>query len=146
MLLGLLQAIHGHLGILAAVALLHPAIVLRRGKPLTRRNKWSVGLANLTTLLAFGTGLFIYGDYRRLVKRALFQASTEAGMLFETKEHVAFAVLVLTLGAGAAAWLAPAGARATRRAAAFVFGVAAALCLMTAGFGSYVTAVRGFWQ
>ena len=48
-LLRLLESVHGHLGVLTAVALVHPAILLRRGLPLSRGARWSVWL---TTLLA----------------------------------------------------------------------------------------------
>ena len=145
MFIRLLQSIHGHLGMLAAAALLHPAIVLRKGRPLGYRNRWSVSLATLFTVLAYSAGIAIYADYRGLVKRALFQANLHAGMLFETKEHLALAVVCLALGGLVAALAAPRSATGLRRTAALVYALAAALCLLTGGLGVYVTSVRGFW-
>ena len=143
-LLRILETVHGHLGILAAVALLHPAILLRNGRALTRGMWWSVVLTTAVTVLAFGTGIALYDDYRAVVRRELFAADPTAGLLFETKEHIVWAVLVLTLGAGAAALLAPKPDRHMRKAAAIVYAVAAAICLVAAGLGTYVAAVRSF--
>ncbi len=141
----LLQSIHGHLGMLAAAALIHPAIVLRRGKPLGYRARWAVSLSTLFTVLAYSAGIAIYADYRNLVKRALFHTNLNAGMLFETKEHLALAVVCLALGALTAALVAPREATALRRSAAIVYALAAALCLLTGALGMYVSSVRGFW-
>ncbi len=145
MFIRVLQSIHGHLGMLAAAALLHPAIVLRRGRPLGYRGRWAVSLSTAFTLLAYSAGIAIYADYRNLVKRALFHENLHAGMLFETKEHLALAVVCLALGGLVAALVAPPRARALRRAAAITYALAAALCLLTGGLGVYVTSVRGFW-
>ena len=49
MLLRLLESLHGHFGILAAVALMHPAILLRRGRALSRGMRWSIGLTAAVT-------------------------------------------------------------------------------------------------
>lgn len=144
--LRILETIHGHLGILAAVALLHPAITLRRGKPLSRGRWWSVVLATATTVAVFATGLWIYDDYREHVRRPLFAESPTVGFLFETKEHIAWAVLSLALAAGAAALLAPRQAPSIRKAAALLYATAAVICFLTAGLGTYVAAVRGFPQ
>jgi len=144
MLLRLFETIHGHFGVLAAAALVHPALLLRKGAPLTRGKSWSLALSALLTVLTFGSGTLIYPSYTRIVKRELFYASTRAGLLFETKEHLAFAVLCLTLGALLAAVAAPRAATELRRAAALLFALAAALCLLSAGLGSYVASLRGF--
>lgn len=144
--LRLLETVHGHFGILAAVALLHPAILLRRGKALTRGGRWSIALTTALTVLAFGSGLVIYEGYRSEVKRGLFLENPTVGYLFETKEHVAFAVMALALGAGIAALAAPRPARRVRKASAVVYAVAAAICFVTVGLGSYVSAVAGFPQ
>ena len=145
-LLRILESIHGHLGVLAGVALLHPAILLRRGRALTRGLWWSVVLTTGLVVLAFASGLFIYEDYRAQVKRPLFLDSPTVGYLFETKEHVAWAVMCLALGAGVAALVAPRSARGARRAAALVYAVAAVICFLTVGLGTYVAAVAGFPQ
>ena len=89
-------------------------------------------------------GIAIYDDYREVVKRDLFLDAPTAGLLFETKEHIAWAVLVLTLGAGAVAALAPREAKQLRRSAALMYAVAAGICSLTVVLGTYVAAVRGF--
>ncbi len=142
--LRILESIHGHFGILAAAALLHPAILLRRGRALSRGLSWAVLLTTLVTVVAFATGVFIYGDYRAHVKRPLFLEDPAAGLLFETKEHVAWAVVALALGGGTAALFAPRGARRVRQGAAVVYAVAALLCVLTVAIGTYVAAVGGF--
>jgi hypothetical protein len=143
-LLRLLESVHGHLGILAAVALLHPAILLRKGRALSRGLWWSVVLTTAFVVLAFATGIAIYDDYRELVKPDLFRADPTAGLLFETKEHAAWAVLVLSLGAGVVATLAPKESNQLRQSAALMYAVAFAISAITVALGTYVAAVRGF--
>mgnify|MGYP001764966587 CR=1 FL=1 len=121
----LLESVHGHAGILAVALLVHPAIVLWRGVPLSRGARWASALALGATALAFSLGLRIYGPYREQVKRELFTRSTEAGWLFETKEHLAYIALAMALGATALALLAPPGRSPLRRAAARMFAGAA---------------------
>jgi hypothetical protein len=144
MLLKIVQAIHGHAGVLAAVALLHPAILLRRGKPLTRANRWSLALACLLALAAFASGIFLYGPYREQVRHPLFADSLRAGFAFETKEHLALFVVSLAVGATLAAFAAPREAVTIRRTAALLFALASLLCLAVSGLGTFVQAVRGF--
>lgn len=143
-LLRLLESVHGHLGVLAAAALLHPTILLRKGKPLTRRNEIAVVLTALLVVGAFATGLVIYPGYIENVRAGLFLRSATAGFLFETKEHLAYAVIALTAGATGVATLAPAPAPATRRLAAGLYGLAALLCLAVSALGSYLAAIWGF--
>jgi hypothetical protein len=144
MLLKIVQAVHGHAGVLAAVALLHPAILLRRGKPLTRPNRWSLALACLLAGAAYASGIFLYGPYREQVRAPLFADDLSAGLAFETKEHIALFVVSLALGGTLAAFAAPKEATAIRRAAALLFLLASFLCAATAGLGTFVQAVRGF--
>lgn len=118
--------------------------LLRRGKPLSRHNVWAVVGAAAATSATFALGLLLYGDYRSGVKRQLFAESLRAGLLFETKEHLAVLVLCSTLGAAFAALVAPAARSDLRRAAALLFAVAATACLVTAGLGAGVAAVRDF--
>jgi hypothetical protein len=139
-----LESVHGHLGALAVVALLHPAILLRRGLPPSRGTRWAIGLTTAVTLAAFGLGVGIYEQYRATVKREVFAASRTVGFLFETKEHVAYAVAALALGAGVAALLAPPEAVAVRRAAAAAYAAGALLCLVVAALGTFVASVAGF--
>ncbi len=140
----ILEAIHGHLGILAAAALIHPALLLRAGKPLSSRQRLVVAACALLVVAVFGSGLLLYPEYVTQVKVGLFLRSVRAGQLFETKEHLAYAVLCNTLGASACALLAPKQSRGLRRAAAVLFAVGAALCLLVVGLGIYIAAVHGF--
>jgi hypothetical protein len=89
----LLAHIHGHFGVLAAAALVHPALLLR-----TRRRALgaSWGAAALAAV-AFGGGLFLYPDYRKAVRRALFTEHPSLGWAFERKEHLAVAVVLLAI-------------------------------------------------
>jgi len=140
----LLETLHGHFGVLAAAALLHPAVLMRKGKALSFRGRLSVVLTTAMVSGAFITGLVIYGHYRSQVRTGLFHRSVSAGFLFETKEHIAYAVLATAIGACVCALVAPKQADNLRRAAAVFYGIAAALCLLTVGLGSYVASVHGF--
>jgi len=144
MLWRLLESVHGHLGILATLALLHPAILLRKGKVMSFGRKWATALSALLVSSAFGFGLLIYGEYRLVVKREIFNRSEGIGMLFETKEHLAYAVLALTLGATVCAFLAPRERKDLRKAASWLFGMAAILCALTTVLGTYIASFYGF--
>lgn len=140
----LLEAIHGHLGVLAAAALLHPAILLWRGRPLSRGMGWAVGLSTTMTALAFGGGLVIYEAYRAEVKRRLFFESRMAGLLFETKEHLAYAVVALAVGGLVCALAAPRTDADLRRLAARLYAVAAVLGIVVVSLGTIVASFRTF--
>ncbi len=129
---------------LAAAALLHPAILLRKGNPMSWGTRLAVVLTAGAVVLAFASGVWIYPAYVASVRVPLFLKSEHTGLLFETKEHIAFAVMALALGASACAWFAPTRARGLRRAAAVGFALGAALCLVTAALGTWVAAVHGF--
>ncbi len=138
------ESIHGHLGVLSLAALVHPALLLRRGKPLTSRNRWAVGLSTGFALAVYGTGIAMYGAYRALVKRHLFADSIRAGLLFETKEHLAVVVVGLATGAAIAALLAPRRAAHVRRTAALFYALAALAALVVVALGTQVANVRSF--
>lgn len=142
--LRLLESVHGHLGVLAVAALLHPAIFLRRGKPMSAGVRLSVVLSTVGALLAFASGLVVYPAYREHVRATLFARSTTAGLLFETKEHVAFFVLCIAVGAGTCAIVAPRDAPELRRSAAWAYAAAAGLCLLVVAMGSGIASVAGF--
>jgi alpha-beta hydrolase superfamily lysophospholipase len=94
--LRIVEHIHGHSGWLAAVALLHPAIVLRRN----RGGAWAVGLATGLVTVVAGVGVWLYTPFREHVRQRLFQTAPSVGMLFERKEHLAFgAVMFAWVGA-----------------------------------------------
>jgi hypothetical protein len=93
--LRVVEHVHGHIGWLAAAALLHPAILLRNPQ---RRAALSAFLA--TALITVGglMGAFLYPEYRARLKQAIFIHSPTMGWLFERKEHLA-------VGAIAFAWM-----------------------------------------
>jgi hypothetical protein len=140
----LLSSLHGYAGVLGVAALIHPALALRKGRLQTRRAKVSLVAATLLGVLAFGSGIAIYGAYREQVKRQLFTINMRAGLLFETKEHLAVLALSFALGACLAALLAPRTANDVRRAAALLYALAALTAAVAAGLGTYVTTVHGF--
>lgn len=141
----ILVRVHGHLGWLAALALLHPAIVLRRTR---RRAHLAVGLSTALVTLTFGVGVGIYGDYRDRLRQVIFQQGPRIGFLFERKEHLAFGALLLAW-AGTAAyvgghWAPDATREPLRRASHAAFVAAAALAVVTATLGIVVAAFRSF--
>lgn len=143
-ILRLLESWHGQLGILAVAALVHPAILLRRGKVLSRGAKLAIVLATMLVVVAFGSGVFIYDDYRELVKRDLFKASPTAGLLFETKEHLGYGAMALAVGAAVCALAAPRKAIELRRLSAIAFAGSAALTLAVGVLGNWIAAVWSF--
>lgn len=139
-----LTSVHGHVAVLAIALLFHPTVLAWRGQPLSRGARYAVALSGAAALAAFGGGVALYGDYREHVRPSLFIASTRAGLLFETKEHIGFMVVAASLGAAAAMLLAPRGAAAVRRASARLFLVAGLLALAVGAIGTYVTGVESF--
>lgn len=87
-----LEHVHGHVGWLAALALAHPAILLRR--PYRRARGVAIAATALVTVAA-GLGAIIYPGYRTAVKPILFATTPAVGELFERKEHLGIAALVL---------------------------------------------------
>ena len=140
----LLALVHGQLAVLAVAALVHPALLLRRGKPISRRGLWACGAAGALLIATFVSGLVLYEPYRLGVRRALFELSPQAGFAFETKEHLAVVATALALGGIAAALLAPRreGA-ALRKVAALACGAAAALLVIVVVLGTSLAALRG---
>lgn len=135
------RTLHGHLGLLAAIALVHPAITLRPPRSaaagLRPGTRWSVALATaLVTMTTLG-GWVLYPGYRAVDKPRLLQGAFEVAMLFETKEHLAFYALVLAWG-GCALVFGPARAVGARRIARLCFGAAAGLAVTVGILGSMV--------
>lgn len=135
----LARTLHGHLGLLAAVALLHPALLLPDAAPLRRGTRWSTALATalLTATVAAGFGL--YPGYRAHDKPLLLIEAFPVAQLFETKEHLAFYALALGWSGCALAFHGH-DARA-RRLARRCFGLAAALAFTVGLLGSVVASV-----
>jgi hypothetical protein len=135
------EHIHGHLGWLAAAALVHPAIILKNPR---RRARLAVVLSTLFVTLTGAIGAWLYPAYRELLKRALFVQSTRAGWMFERKEHLAVAAIAF-------AWIgmilhlnaredAPAIARAAHRS----YVASAIFAVIVAALGTYVAATKTF--
>jgi hypothetical protein len=139
------EHVHGHLGWLAAIALIHPAVLLRRPK---RKAHLSVGLGAGLVTLAGALGVAQYGEYRDRLRQSIFQHAPAIGYLFERKEHLAFGAILLAW-AGAVAY-----AGATRlegeprdrlqRAAHWSFVAASALAVVAAVLGTVVAAYCTF--
>jgi hypothetical protein len=139
------EHLHGHLGWLAAISLVHPAIVLRRVK---RRAHLAVGLSVGIVTLAGGLGAYMYPAYRDRLRQSMFQHAPAIGYLFERKEHLAFGALLLAW-AGTLAYVAATkvegGTRdRLRRAAHWSFVVAAAMAVVTAALGTVIAAYKTF--
>lgn len=140
----LLAHLHGHAAVLAIATLFHPAVLLWSGRPLSRGARWAVASTLATTIVAFALGLWIYGPYRDLVRHDLTLASPDAALLFETKEHLAWATLTLALGAGVAALAAPRSATGLRRITARAYLSAAVLGTIVCGLGIHIASIHGF--
>lgn len=138
--LRLLEHVHGHLGWLVAAALIHPAIILRRRR---RRAVLSVTLAAGLATLAGALGAFIYPAYSKLVRRAVYAASMRHGLLFERKEHLAFAAIALAW-AGCLLHLSARNNEPRARAAHLAFVASAILTVLVATMGTVVAAFRSF--
>jgi hypothetical protein len=139
------EHVHGHIGWLAAIALIHPAIVLRRTK---RRAHLAVGLSAGIVTLAGGLGAYIYGDYRDKLRQQIFQHARVIGYLFERKEHLAFGAVLLAW-AGTAAYLGATrvdgvAREKLRKAAHWAFVAAAALAVTTAVLGTIIASYKTF--
>lgn len=135
--------VHGHIGWLAALALAHPALLLRN----PRRRALSVCAA--ATLLATATGalgVLLYPSYRVALKPALFSANQVAALSFERKEHFGVAVVVLSwIGLVAhRAGCSGSTERELGRVAFVAYAGAALLAAVTAALGTFVAVAHGF--
>ena len=141
----LFEHVHGHLGWLAVAVLVHPAIVLRRPE---RRAHLAVVLATVLVSLAGGLGAWLYVAYRERLKQQIFIHAPGIGLLFERKEHLAFAAIVLAWSGCVAYFVAPRATpalRGTLRTIAFRSYVAsAALATIVAILGTIVAVYRSF--
>jgi hypothetical protein len=139
------EHVHGHIGWLAAISLVHPAIVLRRVK---RRAHLAVGLSVGIVTLAGGLGAYIYPAYRDRLRQSMFQHAPAIGYLFERKEHLAFGAFLLawagTLAYVAALKLEGEARDRLRRAAHWSFVAAAAMAVVTAALGTVISSYKTF--
>jgi hypothetical protein len=147
-LLRLLAHVHGHIGWLAAAALVHPAIVLRKPR---RRAHWAVGSSVALVTLAVALGMNVYGEYGARLKQTIFLRAPVYGWMFERKEHLAFGAAALTY-AGALLYVAarrsladaPEDAQRFQRVAALAFALAAPMAVVAATIATMVAAYRTF--
>lgn len=130
------RGLHGHVGLLAAVALAHPAWTLRDDGAMRKGTRWSVALATALTTIAVVAGWLLYPAYRDQDKPRLLHYDRALAMLFETKEHLAFYALALAWAGAALALFVrdPRAPRAARRC----FGLAAALVVAAGVMGTAV--------
>ncbi len=141
-----LEHVHGSLGWLAALALCHPATLLRR--PRRRALAVAAAATALTTLVA-AIGATLYPAYRATVKPLLYAASSVAGDAFERKEHLGVFVVVLAWVGLLSHWSAcndrsTGSARSLARVAFVAYAAAAALAVFDAALGIFVSAHREF--
>ncbi len=141
----LLEKLHGHLSVLAVVALAHPWLLSRRARRLTPGARRGAIAAALLILGANALGWILYPPFRETVRLRLYAAGDHLGVLFELKEHLAVAVLALALAAGAMAWRARGeAARTLRPAVAHVTLIAFGLGVLVAALGVYLATTGGF--
>jgi hypothetical protein len=143
------EHVHGHIGWLAAAALIHPAIVLRNR---SRRAHLAVALSTAFVTTGAAIGEYIYVAYRERLKQQIFIDAPSIGLLFERKEHLAFGAVLLAWIGCAAYFAAPRAAaakqdslRLTLRTLAFrAFLGSAALTILVACLGTYVAIFKTF--
>lgn len=138
-----MEHIHGHAGWLTAVALVHPAIVLRRN----RGGAWAVGLSTGLVTAVSAVGVWIYPAYCDQLKQHIFQKAPSIGLLFERKEHLAFAAVAFAwVGAAAfvAAWRTEGTDRTFRVLAHRAFIAAAGIAILAAILGTTVSTYKTF--
>lgn len=133
------EHVHGHLGWLAVVALAHPAYLLRR----PRRAPVAVGLATGLVTVGAALGMWLYVGYRAQLKRVIFTESPAMGLLFERKEHLAFAAVLLAW-AGCAAYVAAPRFPALQPFAFRAYVAACVLACAVAVLGTIVATHRTF--
>lgn len=143
--LRLIEHVHGHVGWLAAAALVHPAIVLRRRR---RRAHLAVALSTALVTSASAIGAWLYVSYREELRRELFVQAPAVALLFERKEHLAFGAVVLAWAGAAAYWAAaraPEPRRELLRTASFrAFVASAGLAIVVAVLGTVVAVYKSF--
>ncbi|HEX2569869.1 MAG TPA: hypothetical protein VH877_09970 [Polyangia bacterium] len=143
LLLRALEHVHGHLGWLAALSLLHPAVSLRRTSRRALLSAW------FGTALVSATGLLsalIYPAYRSGIKPHLFATVPAIGLAFERKEHLGIGAIALAWAGLGLHWAASQGTgpRPSARLAHLAYVGAAAMALLSAALGTLVAVERSF--
>ena len=139
-----LQSIHGIVGALAVASCFHPVVTIRIDRTPGYRIRLSAWLATALTTTAFLMGLWLYVDYREVVKPwLLINASNYHLYGFETKEALGYFTCIAVWGGSL---LLHFGRQrvVSRRAARTLFGLAFLGGLSTLTLGIIVAGVRGF--
>jgi hypothetical protein len=137
-LFALLERLHGHTAVLGLAVLLHPVITLARGRVLGKGGRWSAGLAAALIALPSVAGWLLYPHYRGQIKPTLIAENVTVALAFESKEHLAFACLCLSLSGVAVALAAPQHAR---RVALPLLAGGWVCGLVTGGLGIFVASL-----
>jgi hypothetical protein len=139
----LLEHLHGHLAGLATLALIHPAVLLRRAR---RRALFAATSATVLATVTAALGMVLYPAYRGALKPQIFLSSRALGNAFERKEHLAIAVVILAWVGLTAHAAAESGvsARHWARLSHIAYMGAAALAVLTAVLGVAVAVERTF--
>jgi hypothetical protein len=98
--------------------------------------------------LAAGIGVWLYGPYREKLRQSIFISAPRVGYLFERKEHLAFAAVLLGW-AGAASYFGAVQAGnevrvPLRQAAHWAFVFSTACALTAAALATFVATYRTF--
>lgn len=136
----LLRSLHGHFGVLAAAALLHPVVFLKQGRPLSRGQRWSVSAAAALYAGTMAGGLALYPHFRTTERPAIMQQDFALQMWFERKEHLVYVGACLVLSAFVMVTVSRDGRHHGR--ARWMFALAAAVTVFAAIVGTTV----GSWR
>lgn len=139
-LFSLLERVHGHLGWLALVLLLHPVVSVARTRVVTPFALRTARAGAALLLAPSALGWALYPTYRSRVKPALYAAEPRVALLFETKEHLAVMSVLLAVS-GAAVLSAGGGTGAGRRTGAALLALAVGCGLGAGALGTVVATV-----
>jgi hypothetical protein len=139
-----LERVHAIAAWAATAAIALSAWLFVRSSPWRR---WAGAAAAVLALGAAGTGLWLHDPYRSRLRQRLFVDAPSLGWLFERKQHLAVAAVLLALSALATPErLSPdptdaLGSRDLRRAAALAW-TSSALLALAASIASTIVARR----
>ena len=103
-----------------------------------------MGLAALLLTVTAILGATIYGPYSRRVRRTVYLASAQMGLLFERKEHLAVLAVALAWTGAVLHFLPADGSLARARSVRVALTAAALLSAMVAALGTRVAAFVSF--
>ena len=139
-----LQTLHGIIGALAVASSFHPVLTIRLDRVPNTRIRLSGWLAAGLTTAVFAMGLWLYVDYREVVRPwLLIHAPGYHHYAFETKETLGYFTLT-AVWAGAITLHVGRRASQARRAAKALFTVAFTCGLATLALGVLVASIRSF--